>query len=119
MPQRVLWDIGSRLPGVVESEESEENEDNNQERQVALADGQAEIAQHEGVQYKGGKWGQYVRAPDVWFDILETAGDRLVPLHDLAEIRRGFTSGADKFYCVRDVTDEQLKRYSSSEFDRP
>jgi type I restriction-modification system DNA methylase subunit len=109
VPQRVLWDTGSRLPRGTESEESEESEGNNQERQGALTDDQDET-----IEYKGGKWGQYVRAPDVWFDILETAGDRLIPLHELADIRRGFTSGADKFFCVRDVTDEQLKRYPTA-----
>ena len=33
----------------------------------------------------------------------------MVPLRDLAHIRRGFTSGADWFYCVRDVTQRHLK----------
>ena len=58
--------------------------------------------------YMGGKWGQYVRAPDVWFDLKSRAGDRMAPLQELAEVRRGFTSGADKFYCVRDVTQHYL-----------
>ncbi|MBI2866666.1 MAG: SAM-dependent DNA methyltransferase [Chloroflexi bacterium] len=62
-----------------------------------------------GAAYKAGKWGQYVRAPDVWFDILEIAGERLVPLHELAEVRFGFKTGADRFFCVRDVTEEQLR----------
>jgi hypothetical protein len=61
------------------------------------------------LQYKGGKWGQYLRAPDVWFDILDRAASRMIPLQELAEVKRGFTSGVDKFYCVRDVTDEQLR----------
>jgi type I restriction-modification system DNA methylase subunit len=117
VPQSLLWDIGSRLPRAVSSEEPDEESDagepqpQGKERQAALADDQAETLQREAVQYKGGKWGQYVRAPDIWFDISETAEDRLVPLHELAEIQRGFTSGADKFYCVRDVTDAQLKKY--------
>ena len=60
--------------------------------------------------YRGGKWGQYVRAPDVWFDLKSRAGVRMVPLQQLAMVRRGFTSGADKFYCVRDVTQRYLDR---------
>ena len=69
--------------------------------------------------YRGGKWGQYVRAPDVWFDLKSRAGDRMVPLHELGEIRRGFTSGADKFYCVRDVTQHYLDRIPDpQEFQR-
>ena len=60
--------------------------------------------------YRGGKWGQYVRAPDVWFDLKSRAAGRMVPLQQLAMVRRGFTSGADKFYCVRDVTQHYLDR---------
>ena len=59
-------------------------------------------------QYKGGKWGQYLRGPDSWFELLERAGDRMTYLHNLATISRGFTSGADRFYCVRDVTQRHL-----------
>ena len=58
--------------------------------------------------YKGGKWGQYVRGQDSWFELMECAGEQLTRLQDLATIRRGFTSGADKFYCVRDVTQHHL-----------
>ena len=34
--------------------------------------------------------------------------NRLTPLQTLANISRGFTSGADRFYCVRDVTQQRL-----------
>ncbi len=61
-------------------------------------------------EYQGGKWGQYVRAPDVWFELLDHAGSRMAPLQSLAEIRFGFKTGVDKFFCVRDVTDEELRR---------
>ena len=60
--------------------------------------------------YSGGKWGQYVRAPDIWFDLKGRAGDRMVPLQDLAVVRFGFKTGADKFFCVRDVTQHYLDR---------
>ena len=59
--------------------------------------------------YIGGKWGQYMRAPESWFALQAAAGHRLAPLGDLADIKRGFTSGADKFYCVRDVTQRRLE----------
>ena len=58
--------------------------------------------------YSAGKWGQYVRAPDSWFELRERARDCMVPLHELARVSRGFTSGADRFYCVRDVTQQHL-----------
>ena len=58
--------------------------------------------------YVAGKWGQYLRGPDSWFEMVERVGDRMTPLQELAEVRRGFTSGADRFYCVRDFTQRHL-----------
>ncbi len=58
--------------------------------------------------YTGGKWGQYVRAPDSWFELIEHTRDRMAPLQELAEVRFGFKTGADRFYCVRDVTQQHL-----------
>ena len=58
--------------------------------------------------YTGGKWGQYVRGPDSWFELLDRARSHMTPLRELADVSRGFTSGADKFFCVRDVTQRHL-----------
>ena len=58
--------------------------------------------------YVGGKWGQYVRGPDSWFEIVERARSRMTPLWELAIVRFGFKTGADDFFCVRDVTQRHL-----------
>ena len=58
--------------------------------------------------YNGGKWGQYVRAPESWFELMDRARSRMAPLQELAEVRFGFKTGADRFYCVRDVTQQHL-----------
>ena len=51
--------------------------------------------------YAGGKWGGlYLRAPDIYFRILEKAGDKLVRLGDVADVRRGFTTGANDFFYL-------------------
>jgi len=51
--------------------------------------------------YVGDKWGgKYLRAPDIYWKILEKAGDKLVRLGDIAEIRRGFTTGANDFFYL-------------------
>ena len=112
--QRELWSEGCRLPQPVVSDakdDSTEDEPSGRPHQTVLERHRADGTARGAGRYKGGKWGQYVRAPDVWFDILETAGRRLVPLHELAEVRFGFKTGADKFFCVRDVTEEQLNRH--------
>ncbi len=64
-------------------------------------------------EYLGGKWGIYLRAPDIFFKLLDRCGSRLVPLGQLAEIRRGVTSGADDFFFVRDVTDDEISKCSA------
>ena len=37
----------------------------------------------------GGKWGQYVRAPESWFELMDRARSRMAPLQELAEVRFG------------------------------
>jgi hypothetical protein len=60
--------------------------------------------------YLGGKWGIYLRAPDIFFKLLDRCGSRLVPLGQLAEIRFGVKSGADDFFFVRDVTEDEITK---------
>ena len=47
-----------------------------------------------------------MRAPDIYFTILEKGRDKLVRLGDIAEVRRGFTTGANEFFYLEDVTEE-------------
>ncbi len=52
--------------------------------------------------YAGDKWGgKYLRAPDIYWEILRRAGDRLVRLGDVADVRRGITTGANEFFFLR------------------
>lgn len=47
-------------------------------------------------------WGPALRAPGAWFAWRAAAGDAIVPLRELAEVRRGVTTGAnDVFYLKR------------------
>jgi hypothetical protein len=51
--------------------------------------------------YSGDKWGgKYLRAPDIFFTILEKGKDKLVRLGEIAEVRRGFTTGANDFFYL-------------------
>jgi len=51
--------------------------------------------------YGGDKWGgKYLRAPEIYWEILERAGDRLVPLGEIADVRRGFTTGCNEFFYL-------------------
>jgi hypothetical protein len=54
------------------------------------------------------KWTKFLKAPKVYFNILEKGKDKFIPLggqKGISEIQRGFTTGCNDFFLVRDVTD--------------
>lgn len=57
--------------------------------------------------YVGAKWGKYIRAPEIFFKILEKGKGKLVPLKEVADVRRGFTTGANEFFYL---TEKEIKR---------
>jgi hypothetical protein len=51
--------------------------------------------------YIGNKWGgKYLRAPDIFFTILEKGKGKLVRLGDIAEVRYGIKTGANEFFYL-------------------
>ncbi|MBU0513196.1 MAG: N-6 DNA methylase, partial [Proteobacteria bacterium] len=61
--------------------------------------------------YYGGKWGVYLRAPDLWFDLRDEVGGRMAALGEIADVWRGITTGKDNFFFPRDCSDACLARY--------
>ncbi|MFW5805733.1 MAG: Eco57I restriction-modification methylase domain-containing protein [Bacteroidales bacterium] len=59
-------------------------------------------------EYKGDKWGgKYLRAPEIFFTILEKGKDKLVPLKEIADVRFGIKTGANEFFILtRQKADE-------------
>ncbi len=54
--------------------------------------------------YIGNKWGgKYLRAPEIYFKILEKGKGKLVKLGDIAEVKRGFTTGANEFFYLKPI----------------
>ncbi|MBL7995460.1 SAM-dependent DNA methyltransferase [bacterium] len=49
------------------------------------------------------KWGKYLRAPDVYFEILEKCKDKLVPLKQIADVRFGIKTGVNEFFYLEVV----------------
>jgi hypothetical protein len=76
-------------------------------RQRIVVKTRAELWQEgsdESGRYVGNKWGgKYLRAPDIFFAILEKGKGKLVPLGKIAEVRRGFTTGANEFFYLQPV----------------
>lgn len=51
--------------------------------------------------YTGNKWGaKYLRAPDIYWKVLDKLQHKLLKLNDIAEIQRGFTTGANDFFYL-------------------
>ena len=51
--------------------------------------------------YAGDKWGgKYLRAPDIYWTLLEKGKDKLVRLGDVAEVRFGIKTGANEFFFL-------------------
>jgi type I restriction-modification system DNA methylase subunit len=52
-------------------------------------------------EYEGDKWGgKYLRAPDIYFTIIEKGKDKLVRLGDIAQVRFGIKTGANEFFYL-------------------
>lgn len=63
-----------------------------------------------GQSYAAGKWGRFLRAPDLCFRLIRDYGNRLVRLGEVAEVRRGITSGCDAFFMPHNVTAQVLEQ---------
>ncbi|MDI6787833.1 MAG: N-6 DNA methylase, partial [Planctomycetota bacterium] len=48
--------------------------------------------------YIGAKWGKYIRAPKIFFNILKKCKDKLVPLKEIADVTGGIITGNNKFF---------------------
>jgi len=100
-----LWDEGVLAGGILKGAlvgERGEDEDDNGEDFEEIANGN-DLILHLPSEYVAGKWGRYLRAPDLHFEIMERFKDRFVPLGEIVEIRRGITSGCDAFFMAKDV----------------
>lgn len=100
--QADLWNEGVRLGELIRAVGSEDSSKD-------------ELGGVQAGDYYGGKWGVHLRAPDLWFDILDQYGTALTPLADLVEIRRGITSGRDSFFYPKDCSPECLDEEPSAE----
>ena len=57
--------------------------------------------------YIGSQWAKYLRAPEIYFQILQKCKNKLVPLSDLAKVRFGIKTGANEFFYLNDA---EIKR---------
>jgi hypothetical protein len=63
--------------------------------------------------FAGDKWGgKFLRAPDIYWTILEKAKDKLVRLGDIADVRFGIKTGANEFFYL---DGEKIKQWGIEE----
>jgi len=106
-----LWDDGVRMGGMLTNmdvSEVEDGEEDDAESPAEMAK-DAEFATPVPGEYAAGKWGRYLRAPDLYFEIMERFSDRFVRLGEIVKIRRGITSGCDSFFMPKNVTKTVLR----------
>jgi hypothetical protein len=112
--QHTLFDQGCDMP------EEEEGECGHPARRSnATARGRdARAPLIKVARYVGNKWGgKYLRAPDIYWTILEKGKGKLVRLGDIAEVRFGIKTGANEFFYL---DHERIREWGiEKEFLRP
>ena len=108
IPQRELVSEGVKLGRLMRTHDvSEPDRDEEEESGEAANSSESE--------YYGGKWGIHLRAPDLWFSLMDRCGDRFRPLGEITEVRFGVKSGKDGFFFPKDVSSECLEKELSPE----
>ncbi len=121
--QQELWEDGLRAGRLFQMQKqrdlsdntrapTQKEEDEEAEEQELARSGDSQLQALSATGYGAGKWGKYLRAPNLYFRIMERYGSRFVPLGEIATIRRGITSGCDAFFMPRDISRELLGKYS-------
>jgi hypothetical protein len=100
VPQRELLEDGIRLARLMGKSGDTDGEEDDDSASPST----------DGIYY-GGKWGVHLRAPDLWFELMDRFSERFAPLGELAEVRFGVKSGKDEFFFPRDVSQECLDRF--------
>lgn len=119
--QSDLWADGVRAGAILADAPVEEAPGESDEDDEADSEkGEAEVASfasgmfgNEPQAYRAGKWGRYVRAPDIYFDFMRRFGTRFVSLGEIAAIRFGVKTGCDAFFMPRDVSADMLAKHET------
>ena len=105
--QEHLWNEGVELGTIMTQSDESDADDQDAEQQHA--------AEFTKGKYYGGKWGVYLRAPDLWFRLLDNYGHMFSPLVRVANVHRGITTGKDDFFFPIDCSAECLESFKDPE----
>lgn len=122
IPQIKLWEDGLRAGRLFELQKQRDkaagvkaDAADEDDEEVTETHGEFEVLAASG--YGGGKWGKYLRAPNLYFEIMANYASRFVPLGEISAIRFGVKSGCDAFFMPRNVSKEFLDNYSKLEWN--
>jgi methylase of polypeptide subunit release factors len=118
-PQRDLWEEGVRASRVLHRSPAESDAEDEEEGEGAtqIENGGHLANHHVESEYRAGKWGRYVRAPEFYFRVMREFGGRFAPLGELVGVRFGVKTGCDAFFMPTDVSGRALADFKSeSEF---
>ena len=101
-----LWDAGVRNALIVGRTADSGDTANDEPSKLAKSSGVQDT-------YYGCKWGVYLRAPDLYWELTRRFAERFAPFSVVASIWNGIKSGEDHFFFVRDVTQSHLSQYKS------
>ncbi|MDO8578282.1 MAG: N-6 DNA methylase [Dehalococcoidales bacterium] len=73
---------------------------------------QSELRDKLNAESKTAKWGQYLRAPQVFFDCLNEFTEQFTPLNKFAEVQTGCYTGINEFFYVEA---DKVKHWNLSE----
>jgi hypothetical protein len=97
-----LWAEGIRAGEVLKSAPIDEEADDEDSEETAEEGGVSEETWREvhleAGDYVAGKWGRFLRAPDLYFELMRRFRDHFVRLGEIAEVRFGVKSGCDAFF---------------------
>jgi hypothetical protein len=117
--QQDLWNDGVRAGYILGDSDLEalaqeyENGEEPESEETTPAEAPPKNGGKENGNYHAGKWGRYVRAPDIYFDIMRRFGRRFVALGEIASIRFGVKTGCDAFFMPKDVTADMLASWET------
>lgn len=113
-PQRQLWEEGVRAGQVLRDAPVGEESEEEDEHETVDRNGQHHIAGTvDETDYAAGKWGRFLRAPDLYFEMMQEFGKNFVPLGEIVDVRYGVKTGCDAFFLPKDVTESALERFTS------
>jgi len=106
-----LWDDGVRAGLVLKDAPLDEPDEDDETDDGHKVPNGGHLPHHpaKGVgEYVAGKWGRYLRAPDLYFEVMERFRSGFVPLGEIVDVRFGVKTGCDAFFMPHDVTERVL-----------